>query len=49
MGGGAGKLPPREIDLLSLDIDGIDIYLLQPILETVNPRVVVVEYQAGGA
>lgn len=35
----------REIDLLSLDIDGIDLYLLQPVLETVNPRVVVVEYQ----
>jgi len=22
VGGGTGKLPPREIDLLSLDIDG---------------------------
>ena len=39
--------PPnrRDVDLLSLDIDGIDLYLLQPILETVNPRVIVVEYQ----
>jgi hypothetical protein len=26
----------RDIDLLSLDIDGIDLYLLQPILETVR-------------
>src|SRR5450759_1535047 len=33
-----------EIDLLSLDLDGVD-YWIWKALDTVNPRVVVVEYQ----
>jgi len=48
---GAGQLEkligeagfPREIDLLSIDIDGDDIYILES-LETIRPRVIVVEY-----
>jgi hypothetical protein len=32
-----------EIDLISIDIDGNDIYILEN-LEVVNPRVVVIEY-----
>src|SRR5271165_733107 len=34
-----------EIDLISIDVDGNDIYLLQ-VLSVVNPRVVVIEYNA---
>jgi hypothetical protein len=33
-----------EIDLLSIDIDGIDYYLWEA-LEVVSPRVVVLEFQ----
>ena len=35
----------REIDLLSLDIDGNDFHILQAI-EAVKPRVIVLEYNA---
>jgi len=34
----------KELDLLSVDIDGNDLYVLQKILATVRPRVVVAEY-----
>lgn len=36
-----------DFDLLSLDIDGIDYYILKTIIDSnkVNPRVIVVEYQ----
>lgn len=42
--GGAGV--PREIDLLSLDVDGND-YWLWEALTSVSPRVVCIEYNAG--
>jgi hypothetical protein len=34
---------PREIDLLSIDIDGDDIYILEG-LERIRPRVIVIEF-----
>jgi hypothetical protein len=34
---------PKDIDLLSIDIDGDDIYILES-LKTIRPRVIVVEY-----
>jgi len=34
-----------DLDLLSVDIDGIDYWLLQKLLDFVNPRVIVLEYQ----
>ena len=37
--------PPYEVDVLSIDMDGVDLYMLQPSLEAVNPRVLVVGYQ----
>ncbi len=37
---------PRDIDLLSLDVDGNDYWLWQ-VLECVSPRVVCIEYNAG--
>ena len=48
----AGSGPSRvslrrrdEVDVLSIDMDGVDLYMLQPTLEAVNPRVLVVGYQ----
>jgi hypothetical protein len=41
----ASVVPAREIDLLSLDIDGNDFYVLQAI-QAVSPRVIVCEYNA---
>ena len=37
--------PPYEVDVLSIDMDGVDLYMLQPALEAANPRVLVVGYQ----
>jgi len=37
---------PRELDFLSVDIDGNDYYVLSQILSTFRPRVVCVEYNA---
>ena len=34
---------PKEIDFFSLDIDGVDYYILQEVLKVIQPRVVVVE------
>lgn len=36
-----------EIDLLSLDIDGVDYWILKQLLDdkTINPRVIILEYQ----
>ena len=34
---------PSEIDFFSLDMDGVDYYILQEVLKTVYPRVIVVE------
>lgn len=34
----------QELDLLSVDIDGNDLYVLQQIVASVRPRVIVVEY-----
>jgi len=36
---------PTVIDFFSLDIDGVDYYILQEVLKTIQPRVVVVESQ----
>ena len=36
---------PKEVDLLSVDIDGIDYWLWQAV-EAINPRVVIMEYNA---
>ena len=41
----ARLVPGREIDLLSIDIDGNDYYVLRA-LQSVMPRVIVVEYNA---
>lgn len=41
----ASLAPAREIDLLSLDIDGNDFHVLQAI-KSVSPRVIVCEYNA---
>jgi hypothetical protein len=40
-----GETFKSEIDLISIDIDGNDIYLLEA-LQVVNPRVIVIEYNA---
>jgi hypothetical protein len=42
----AGNGVPREIDLLSLDVDGND-YWFWEALESISPRVVCIEYNAG--
>lgn len=38
------RVGARELDLLSVDIDGNDLYVLQRILGTAKPRVIVAEY-----
>jgi hypothetical protein len=38
-----GRFHTGEIDLLSIDVDGNDIYLLE-VLQVVSPRVIVIEY-----
>jgi len=40
-----GRYCTGEIDLISIDVDGNDIYLLEA-LNIVNPRVIVIEYNA---
>ncbi len=40
-----GRYYTGEIDLISIDVDGNDIYLLEA-LNVVNPRVIVIEYNA---
>lgn len=40
-----GRFYAQEIDLISIDVDGNDIYLLEA-LTVVNPRVIVIEYNA---
>jgi hypothetical protein len=34
-----------KVDLLSVDLDGVDYWILDAALETIEPRVIVVEYQ----
>jgi hypothetical protein len=40
------QLPLKDLDFLSLDIDGNDLHVLRAILETARPRVICVEYNA---
>lgn len=37
---------PREFDVLSIDVDGIDFYLWQEISTSYRPRIVIIEYNA---
>jgi len=37
---------PKDLDLLSIDIDGNDIYVLEEILGQYSPRVIAIEYNA---
>ena len=34
-----------DVDLLSIDLDGVDYWILEAVLDTVAPRVLIVEYQ----
>ena len=37
---------PKNVDLFSIDIDGNDFYVLEMALQTIEPRVIVAEYNA---